>query len=83
MTGGTIRVASQKPVSVDPVAMQDLGGYGITAQCFEFLCTLDPNGTRHRARAGPEVDAERGRHGLDVQPPPASRGKGRVAVHRR
>ncbi|HEV8404217.1 MAG TPA: ABC transporter substrate-binding protein [Candidatus Limnocylindrales bacterium] len=44
VTGGTIKVASQKPVSVDPVAMQDLGGYGITAQCFEFLCTLDPNG---------------------------------------
>jgi peptide/nickel transport system substrate-binding protein len=42
--GGTIKVASQKPVSVDPVAMQDLGGYGITAQCFEFLCALDPNG---------------------------------------
>ena len=29
--------------------MQDLGGYGITAQSFEFLCTLDPNGIGHRA----------------------------------
>src|SRR3954466_11915097 len=28
--GGVIRIASQKPVSVDPIAMQDLGGYGIT-----------------------------------------------------
>ncbi len=40
--GGTIRIAIQKPVKVDPVAMQDLGGYGITSQCFEFLCTLTP-----------------------------------------
>jgi peptide/nickel transport system substrate-binding protein len=40
--GGTIRIAIQKPVKIDPVAMQDLGGYGITSQCFEFLCTLTP-----------------------------------------
>ena len=26
--------------------MQDLGGYGVTAQSFEFLCTLDPNAAR-------------------------------------
>ena len=48
VAGGTIRVAVQRPVSVDPVAMQDLGGYGITAQSFEFLCaqntTGDPGG---------------------------------------
>jgi ABC-type transport system substrate-binding protein len=25
--------------------MQDLGGYGTVAQCFEFLCTLDKNGS--------------------------------------
>jgi peptide/nickel transport system substrate-binding protein len=47
-TGGTIRCAIQKPVSIDPVAMQDLGGYGIVAQSFEFLCTQqtvgDPGG---------------------------------------
>jgi peptide/nickel transport system substrate-binding protein len=43
-TGGTIKVASQKPVSVDPVAMQDLGGYGLVAQVFEFLATLGDNG---------------------------------------
>jgi peptide/nickel transport system substrate-binding protein len=43
--GGTIRVAIQRPVSIDPVAMQDLGGYGVTAQCFEFLCTLDKGGS--------------------------------------
>ncbi len=41
-TGGTIRVAIQKPVKIDPVAMQDLGGYGIVSQSFEFLCTLTP-----------------------------------------
>jgi peptide/nickel transport system substrate-binding protein len=48
VSGGTIRCAVQRPVSVDPVAMQDLGGYGITAQSFEFLCTQntvgDPGG---------------------------------------
>jgi peptide/nickel transport system substrate-binding protein len=38
VAGGTIRCAVQRPVSVDPVAMQDLGGYGITAQSLEFLC---------------------------------------------
>ena len=37
--GGTVRCAIQRPVSVDPVAMQDLGGYGIVAQSMEFLCT--------------------------------------------
>ncbi len=42
--GGKIRIASQKPVSIDPIAMQDLGGYGITAQSFEFLCTLNSAG---------------------------------------
>jgi peptide/nickel transport system substrate-binding protein len=44
VTGGTIRCAIQRPVSIDPVAMQDLGGYGIVAQSFEFLCTQDPSG---------------------------------------
>ena len=48
LTGGTIRCAIQRPVSIDPVAMQDLGGYGIVAQSFEFLCgqntTGDPGG---------------------------------------
>jgi peptide/nickel transport system substrate-binding protein len=46
VTGGIIRVASQKPVSIDPVAMQDLGGYGITSQSFEFLATADPKGSQ-------------------------------------
>lgn len=42
--GGTIRVASQKPAGpLDPVGMQDLGSYGVIAQCFEFLCTLGEN----------------------------------------
>ena len=49
VAGGTIRCAIQRPVSVDPVAMQDLGGYGIVAQSFEFLCgqktdPADPGG---------------------------------------
>jgi peptide/nickel transport system substrate-binding protein len=49
VAGGTIRCAIQRPVSVDPVAMQDLGGYGIVAQSFEFLCAqktdpADPGG---------------------------------------
>ena len=39
-TGGTIRVAVQRPVTLDPVGMQDLSSYGLTAQSFEFLCTL-------------------------------------------
>ncbi len=43
--GGNIRVALQRPVSIDPVGMQDLGGYGITAQSFEFLCTLNAAGS--------------------------------------
>ena len=39
--GGIIRVASQKPAGpLDPIGMQDLGSYGIVAQCFEFLATL-------------------------------------------
>jgi peptide/nickel transport system substrate-binding protein len=42
--GGTMKIAAQKPVSVDPVAMQDLGGYGIVAQVFEFLVTLGEKG---------------------------------------
>jgi peptide/nickel transport system substrate-binding protein len=44
--GGTIRVACQRPAGpLDPVAMIDLAGYGITAQSFEFHCTLAPNAT--------------------------------------
>ena len=44
--GGIIRVATQKPAGpLDPIAMQDLGTYGIIAQCFEFLCTLGDEGT--------------------------------------
>ena len=44
-TGGTIKVACQRPVKLDTIAMQDLASYGITAQSFEFLCTLAPNAT--------------------------------------
>ena len=43
--GGTIRIAYQKPAAtLDPIAMQDLGAYGLIAQCFEFLCTLGDDG---------------------------------------
>jgi peptide/nickel transport system substrate-binding protein len=43
--GGTIRVAIQRPAAtLDPIAMQDLGAYGVLAQCFEFLCTLGEGG---------------------------------------
>jgi peptide/nickel transport system substrate-binding protein len=42
--GGTIRAAIQRPVQLDPILMQDLGGYGILAQSFEFLCTLSESG---------------------------------------
>ena len=44
VAGGTIRCAIQRPVSIDPVAMQDLGGYGIVAQSMEFLCTQNTSG---------------------------------------
>ena len=41
-----IRVACQRPAGpLDPVAMIDLASYGLTAQTFEFLCTLAPNAT--------------------------------------
>ena len=44
--GGTIRVAGQRPGGpLDPVAMVDLASYGITAQSFEFLCTLNQAAT--------------------------------------
>jgi peptide/nickel transport system substrate-binding protein len=45
VAGGTIRVATQKPAGpLDPIAMQDLGSYGVVSQCFEFLCTLGDDG---------------------------------------
>jgi peptide/nickel transport system substrate-binding protein len=43
--GGTIRIAIQRPAGpLDPVAMQDLGSYGMIAQSFEFLATLNQDG---------------------------------------
>lgn len=39
--GGVIRVACQRPKILDPVTMVDLASYGLTAQSFEFLCTLN------------------------------------------
>ena len=44
--GGSIRVAAQRPSGpLDPIGMQDLGSYGVTAASFEFLCTADPSGS--------------------------------------
>jgi peptide/nickel transport system substrate-binding protein len=46
VTGGTIRVACQRPGGpLDPIAMVDLASYGLTAQCFEFLATLNAAAT--------------------------------------
>jgi peptide/nickel transport system substrate-binding protein len=41
VAGGSIRVACQRPVTLDPIGMQDLASYGLTSQSFEFLCTLN------------------------------------------
>ena len=51
--------------------MEDLGGYGITAQSFEFLCTLNTldDAGRTSPRASPSVDPQRRQHGLDLQAP--------------
>jgi peptide/nickel transport system substrate-binding protein len=44
-TGGTLKIAYQTPAAtLDPIAMQDLGAYGLIAQCFEFLVTLGDEG---------------------------------------
>jgi peptide/nickel transport system substrate-binding protein len=43
--GGRIRIAYQAPAAtLDPIAMQDLGAYGLVAQSFEFLVTLGEDG---------------------------------------
>jgi peptide/nickel transport system substrate-binding protein len=47
-SGGSIKVAVQRPVSIDPVAMQDLSGYGVVSQSFEYLATLN--------KAGDDID---------------------------
>ena len=44
-TGGHIRVATQRPVKIDPVQMQDLSGYGMVSQSFEYLATLSTDGS--------------------------------------
>jgi peptide/nickel transport system substrate-binding protein len=43
-TGGSIKIAIQRPVKVDPVLMQDLSGYGMVSQTFEYLATLNKKG---------------------------------------
>lgn len=44
-TGGTIRVACQRPKLLDPVLMVDLASYGLVAQSFEFLCAPNSSAT--------------------------------------
>jgi peptide/nickel transport system substrate-binding protein len=44
-TGGTLRIAQQRAVKIDPVLMQDLSGYGIVSQSFEYLATLSKDGS--------------------------------------
>jgi hypothetical protein len=65
-TGGTIRVAVQRPKgALDPVAMVDLASYGLTAQSFEFLCTLAPDATSIAQvwpRSGPRTTTTRSGH---------------------
>ncbi len=78
--GGTIKVASQKPAGpLDPVAMQDLGSYGIIAQCFEFLCTLgDDDIAPGLAESwSPNEDGS----GVDVQFAPGRQVAGRLGLH--
>ena len=43
-SGGNIRIAQQRAVKIDPVLMQDLSGYGIVSQSFEYLATLNKDG---------------------------------------
>ncbi len=43
--GGKIKVAIQRPKGLEPIGMQDLASYGVTAQSFEFLCTLNAKAT--------------------------------------
>src|SRR6187200_1501047 len=44
-SGGTVRIAAQKPAAtLDPIGMQDLGAYGMVQQSFEFLATLGDEG---------------------------------------
>ena len=43
-SGGSIKIAIQRPVKIDPVLMQDLSGYGMVSQCFEYLATLNKKG---------------------------------------
>jgi peptide/nickel transport system substrate-binding protein len=45
VSGGTMRVAAQATAkTLDPIAMIDLGAYGIVAQSFEYLAGLADNG---------------------------------------
>lgn len=44
-TGGTIKIASQRPKGLDTIGMQDIASYGISAQSLEFLCTLSADAT--------------------------------------
>ena len=69
-----------RPAPLDPIAMQDLGTYGVVAQCFEFLCHARRR-RRHRSRPRRVVDAERRRHRVDVRPPPGRQVARRHRLH--
>ena len=43
--GGIITIGAQVPGALNPITMQDLGAYGLIAQCFEFLATLGDDGS--------------------------------------
>ncbi len=79
--GGIIRIAYQTPAAtLDPIAMQDLGAYGLTAQSFEFLVTLGEDGELAPGLAEswePNEDGTR----VDVQPAPGRQVAGRRRLH--
>ena len=77
-------IACQRPAGpLDPVAMIDLASYGLTAQSFEFLCTLAPNATDIAPGPRRELDPERRQQRLDVQAPLGRQVAGRQGLHAR
>ena len=66
--GGTLKLASQAPsAAINPLTVADAGGLCMLAQTGEFL-TFDNNSSpAARADARDELEAEQGRHGVDVQ----------------
>ena len=69
-----------RPAALDPIAMQDLGTYGIVAQCFEFLCTLGDEGAIAPGLAE-SWESERRRLGVDVPSAPGRQVARRHRLH--